>query len=120
MADELTAKLGMIRAMAEAASVTPEAFDLSVLTGHTLALVAATEATLELHQDFEGRCTHCRESCTCIEDALPEAGHMMYPAQVHKAAWDGWANCPHGNEPWPCAEYRAITTALLGEVPDAS
>ena len=34
-------------------------------------------------------------------------------ADVHKALWTAWANCPHGNEPWPCKRYRAITAELL-------
>lgn len=79
------------------------------------ALLHAVRAALDPHQDNGGRCVTCREMCTCVEDALPEGGHMMYAREMHQAVWDAWANCTHGNEPWPCKRVRDIRAALLGE-----
>ncbi len=116
MPDIALPDLGYVRAMAEAAVVNPEAFDLSVLTGHLLRLLDATEAALGCHQEHEGRCTACIESCNCVGDAYgPLIGSELPAAEVRKIVCEAWESCPHGSEPWPCVEYRAITTALLGE-----
>ena len=42
----VTARIGFVRAMAEAAAVTPEAFDRKVLTGHLLRFADGCEAVL--------------------------------------------------------------------------
>jgi hypothetical protein len=46
-----------------------------------------------IHQEFEGRCSHCVEWCDCL-DRDPDA-------RV--------ADCAHGNVDWPCPTIQALT-----------
>lgn len=76
------------------------------------ALLAALGAVLTVHQDDSyGRCMVCREFCDCFDP----------PEVVTVEDWGHAAmDCPHGNEPWPCATARAISSALLGEGADVA
>ena len=56
-------------------------------------LEAAIEKARALHEEHEGRCTHCVEWCDCL-DENPNAT---------------FNDCTHGNVKWPCPTYLILS-----------
>jgi len=93
------------------------------MIGYAERLAGGVEIALAHHQDDGyGRCVTCLEHCTCVEDAYGSLPVPVPQATGYAVMARAWEDCPHGNGPWPCKEYRDITAELTKttETPDAS
>lgn len=113
--DDLTARLGYLRAMAEAAQSTPEAFDLSVVMGDFGRAINALEAVLDLHAPtaFHMHIERCRAHGPEVPSAILRECPMCRTVQY--AACD---RC-HDDQgfsarPEDCKERQAISQWMLG------
>lgn len=92
---QLQAEIAQLRHAVEVAEGVASHFATEVndLAGADNELADLQRKIRAIHQEFEGRCTHCVELCNCL-DGNPDA-------RV--------ADCTHGNVGWPCTTIQALT-----------